>query len=72
LEKELEKHVLLNWLSSSNLIGIGTDGAASRLGTEHGLIKKVRSNLSHLIGVHCVAHRAKFKCIKCSKKWQIY
>jgi hypothetical protein len=47
----------LDWLSSSNLIGIGTDGAASLLGTEHGLIKKVRSNLNHVIGVHCVANR---------------
>jgi hypothetical protein len=43
VEKELEKHGLLDQLSSSNLIGIGTDGAASLLGTEHGLIKKVRS-----------------------------
>jgi hypothetical protein len=37
-EKELEKHGLLDWLSSNNLIGIGTDGAISLLGTEHGLI----------------------------------
>jgi hypothetical protein len=54
---QLEKHGLLDWLSSRNLICIGTDGAAFLLGTEHGLIKKVRSNLSHLIGVHCAAHR---------------
>jgi hypothetical protein len=44
-------------LSSSNLIGTGTDDAVFLLGTEHGLIKNVRSNLSHVIGVHCVAHR---------------
>jgi hypothetical protein len=31
VEKELEKHGLLDWLFSSNLIGIGSDGAASLL-----------------------------------------
>jgi hypothetical protein len=36
---QLEKHGLLDWLSSSNQIGIGTDGAAFLLGKEHGLIQ---------------------------------
>jgi hypothetical protein len=67
VEKELEKHGILDWLSSSNLIGIGNDGAASLLGTEHGLIKKVRSNLSHLIGVHCVAHRLNLSVLSAVK-----
>jgi hypothetical protein len=67
VEKELEKHELLNWLSFSNLIGIGTDGAASLLGKEHGLIKKVRSNLSHVISVHCVAHRLNLSVLSAVK-----
>jgi hypothetical protein len=66
-EKELEKHGLLNWLSSSNLTGISTDDAASLLGTEHGLIKKVRSNLSNVIGVHCVAHRLNLSVLSAVK-----
>jgi hypothetical protein len=31
IQKELEKHRLLVWLSSYKLIGIGTDGAASMI-----------------------------------------
>jgi hypothetical protein len=56
VEKELEKHGFLNWLLSSHLIGISTDGAASISGAENGLIQKIRQNISHLTGVHCVAH----------------
>jgi hypothetical protein len=67
VEKELEKHGLLDWLSPSNLIGNGTDGAATLLGTEHGLIKKVRSNLSHVIGVRCVAHRLNLSVLSAVK-----
>jgi hypothetical protein len=57
----------LDLLSSSNLIGIGTDDAASLLETEHGLIKKVRSNLSYVIGVHCVAHRLNLSVLSAVK-----
>jgi hypothetical protein len=66
-EKEVEKHELLDWLPSSNLIGIGTDGAASLQETEHGLIKKVRSNFNHVIGVQCVAHRLNLSVLSAVK-----
>jgi hypothetical protein len=66
VEKELEKHRLLDWLSSSNLIGIGTGGAAL-LGKEHGLMKKVGSNLSHVIGVHSVPHRLNLSVLSAVK-----
>jgi hypothetical protein len=72
VKKELEKHGLLYWLPSCNLIGIDTDNAASLLRTEHGLLKKVRSNLSHVIGVHCVAHRLNLSVLSAVKNGKFF
>jgi hypothetical protein len=43
IQKEVEKHRLLDCLSSCKLIGTGTDGAASMTAAENGLIQTRRS-----------------------------
>jgi hypothetical protein len=55
VQQELEK-LGLNWLPSSQLIGIGTDGAASLIVVENRFVQKVHQNLSHVINMHCIAH----------------
>jgi hypothetical protein len=49
LQQQLEK-LGLNWLPSSQLIGIGTDVEANSIGVENGIVQQVQKNLSH---VHC-------------------
>jgi hypothetical protein len=56
VQQELEK-LGHNWLSSSEPIGIGTNGAASLIGVENEFVQKVHKNLSHVINIHCIAHR---------------
>jgi hypothetical protein len=40
IEKEVEQHGLLNWLSSNQLIGLCINGGASMIGAENGLMQK--------------------------------
>jgi hypothetical protein len=47
----------LDLLFSSNLLGIGPDGAENLIGWENGQIKKNRQNLSHVIGIHSAAYK---------------
>ncbi|XP_073537153.1 zinc finger protein 862-like [Phyllobates terribilis] len=68
LTEELRTLGLVGWLSSSHLIAIGTDGAASMIGTENGLVQKIRQNISHLIGIHCVAHRLNLSVLSSVKQ----
>ncbi|XP_040177111.1 zinc finger protein 862-like [Rana temporaria] len=68
ITKELKTHGLSDWLFSNKLIGIGTDGAASMIGAEDGLVQKVRRNLSHVIGIHCVAHRLNLSVLSSVKE----
>ncbi|XP_073532536.1 zinc finger protein 862-like [Phyllobates terribilis] len=51
-----------------HLIAIGTDGAASMIETENGLVQKIRQNISHLIGIHCVAHRLNLSVLSSVKQ----
>jgi hypothetical protein len=50
-------------LFSNKLAVIGTDGNDNLTGKENGLIQKLRRNLGHETGIHCVAHMQKFKCL---------
>jgi hypothetical protein len=56
-QKELEKHGFLDLLFSSKLTAINTDGNDNLIGKENELIQKLRQNLGHVIGMHCVAHK---------------
>jgi hypothetical protein len=46
IQKELDEHGLLDWLSSCKLIGTGNDGTANKTGTENGLIQQIRQNVT--------------------------
>ncbi|XP_053544659.1 zinc finger protein 862 isoform X2 [Bombina bombina] len=57
ITKELQLRGLSEWLTSSQLIGIATDGAESMLEDENGLVQKLKQNLHHIIHVCCVSAR---------------
>lgn len=67
LEKELEKLGISEWLSGSKLVGIGTDGAASLLGAQNGLIHNIRQKVRHIVAVHCIAHRLQLSVLSSVK-----
>jgi hypothetical protein len=66
VQQELEERGL-NWLSSSQCIGIGIDGATSLIGVENGFVQKVRKNLSHVISIHCIARRINLSVLSAVK-----
>ena len=41
----------------SKLVAIGTDGASVNTGKNTGVVKRLRDEVPHLVGVHCMAHR---------------
>ncbi|CAI7812898.1 unnamed protein product [Closterium sp. NIES-53] len=54
--------VLLTHLESSGLdleriSGISTDGASVMVGSQTGLVARLRARIPHLAGFHCIAHR---------------
>jgi hypothetical protein len=70
--KELEKSGIFLWLSSSQLIGISTEGVASMIDTEYGLILKTVQNMCHIIGVHCVVQQVNLRVLSSFKKLNMY
>lgn len=64
----MEKYGLLEWPSSSQLISISTNDEASMIGAQKGLMEEIRQNLSHVIGVHHVAHGLNLSVLNSVKK----
>ncbi|MCO5587233.1 hypothetical protein L7F22_041180 [Adiantum nelumboides] len=55
-------------LNMQQLVGIATDGDSSMLGCHDGLVAKMKREISHLMSVHCIAHRealAVLDAVKC-------
>ena len=46
---------VLDW--RNKVVALGTDGAAVNLGSKDGVAAKLRRDISHLVTVHCIAHR---------------
>ncbi|MEE6467962.1 hypothetical protein FKM82_008120 [Ascaphus truei] len=66
LQEELLKYGL-HWRNGEQLVGLGTDGAASMLGSVNGLAAKVKRDVKHLISVHRVAHKLQLCVLKSVK-----
>ena len=39
------------------VVAIGTDGASVNMGKNNGVIQRLRNDIPHLVGIHCMAHR---------------
>ncbi|MCO5560469.1 hypothetical protein L7F22_014084, partial [Adiantum nelumboides] len=44
-------------LDKKKLVGFASDGASSMVGIREGLVAKLRSEVPHLVGIHCIVHR---------------
>lgn len=47
--------MLPDW--KNRLVGFASDGAAVMVGRLGGVVTKLREEMPHLVGVHCMAHR---------------
>ena len=39
------------------VVAIVTDGASVNMGKNYGVIQRLRNDIPHLVGIHCIAHR---------------
>ena len=49
-------------------MAIATDGASVNTGKNSGVVKRLRDDVPHLVGVHCMAHRLKLSLNDAPKK----
>ncbi|CAI7797512.1 unnamed protein product [Closterium sp. NIES-54] len=53
----LLSHLETVGLDLQSIVAISTDGAGVMIGTERGLVVRLRQRIPHLVGTHCIAHR---------------
>ncbi|CAI7863552.1 unnamed protein product [Closterium sp. NIES-54] len=53
----LLSHLETVGLDLQRIVAISTDGAGVMIGTERGLVVRLRQRIPHLVGTHCIAHR---------------
>ncbi|CAI7895394.1 unnamed protein product, partial [Closterium sp. NIES-53] len=52
----LLSHLETVGLDLQSIVAISTDGAGVMIGTERGLVVRLRQRIPHLVGTHCIAH----------------
>lgn len=69
LQKQLEILSSSELLSGDCLVGTRTDGASSMI-EQNGLVAKLSKmdGLTHLVGIHCTAHRLKLTVLSSMKR----
>ena len=49
------------------VVAIGTDGASVNMGKNNGVIQRLRNDIPHLVGIHCMAHILELRRSACSE-----
>ncbi|CAI7768716.1 unnamed protein product [Closterium sp. NIES-53] len=57
LQAVLLTHLESTGLDLERISGISTDGASVMVGSQTGLVARLRARIPHLAGFHCIAHR---------------
>ncbi|CAI7881260.1 unnamed protein product [Closterium sp. NIES-54] len=57
LQAVLLTHLESTGLDLERISGISTDGASVMVGSQMGLVARLRARIPHLAGFHCIAHR---------------
>ena len=53
----------INLFGKGKVVGLATDGARTMLGCHGGVAAKLSKDISHLVVIHCVAHRLQLEVL---------